>query len=264
MMESVMNETHTDLQTPKTSGDTVERETVKDAVQEFQVNESEIDLETETVDLVPTEGEEVALPPVKLEQWEKELYAEENGDLIHFVANKFRNTRLPYDDLHSVCMMGFTKALNAFDKNRQVKLSTFAVNCMQNEVKFYLRKEKKHSTNTISSSTILSRDKNGNDFQLEDILSEHENEDVLSVEETYELDEDKSIILEAIESLTPQEQYIMNSRHGLNGFEEKTQKLIAEEIQMSQANVSKIQKNCTEKIRQYVIARYGDEMVAQG
>lgn len=213
-------------------------------------------------EIVVEEIEEVEVKPLlKLEQWEKEICAEENMDLIHFVANKFRNTRLPYDDLYSVCMMGYTKALNAFDKNRGVKLSTFAVNCMQNEVKFYLRKEKKHTTNTVSSGTVLSRDKNGNDFQLEDILSEKEKENILSVEETYELSEDKGIVVEAIASLTVQEQYIMNSRYGLNGFKVKTQKLIAEEIHMSQANVSKIQKNCIDKIKRFVESQYEDERI---
>ncbi|WP_442637636.1 sigma-70 family RNA polymerase sigma factor [Rossellomorea marisflavi] len=208
------------------------------------------------------EKEEEKKEPLKLEQWEKEIEAEENMDLIHFVANKFRNTRLPYDDLYSVCMMGYTKALNAFDKNRGVKLSTFAVNCMQNEVKFYLRKEKKHTTNTVSMGTILSRDKNGNDFQLEDILSETANEKVLSIEDTYEKTEDKNIVEEAIESLTEQEQYIMRSRYGLRGHKPKTQKLIAEEIDMSQANVSKIQKNCIDKIKRYVESQYNDERIA--
>lgn len=224
--------------------------TYTEELQEVLVNPEEVET-----------TEEEMLPPLKLEQWEKEICAEENMDLIHFVANKFRNTRLPYDDLYSVCMMGYTKALNAFDKNRGVKLSTFAVNCMQNEVKFYLRKEKKHTTNTISSATVLSRDKNGNDFQLEDILSEQENDNVLSIEETYELSEDKGIILEAIDSLTDQEQYIMNSRYGLNGFKVKTQKLIAEEIDMSQANVSKIQKNCIDKIKRFVESHYEDERI---
>lgn len=211
----------------------------------------------EIINLVPSEP----YFPEKLEQWEKEIYAVENEKLIHHVANKFRNTRLPYDDLFSVCMMGFTKALNAFDKKRGVKLSTFAVNCMQNEVKFYLRKEKKHRDNTVSMGMVLSQDKNGNDFQLEDILSEHANQDVLSIEDTYEQSEDKDIILEAIANLTNQEQYIMNSRYGLNAFEVKTQKTIAEEIDMSQANVSKIQKNCIDKIKKYVESTYSDERI---
>lgn len=219
--------------------------------QEDEFNEEESEVEVAEV-----------RKPNKLEQWEKEICAEENMDLIHYVANRFRNTRLPYDDLYSVCMMGYTKALNAFDKDRGVKLSTFAVNCMQNEVKFYLRKEKKHTTNTVSMGTILSRDKNGNDFQLEDILSEKGNEKVLSIEATYELTEDKSIIDEAILSLTEQEQYIMNSRYGLQGYQPKTQKLIAEEIDMSQANVSKIQKNCIDKIKRYVESQYNDDRIA--
>lgn len=239
-----------------------EMNTIEQAVEEIQTNviEDLNDIEPEETAFIESEETE-ALPVIKLEQWEKEIEAEENLELIHFVANRFRNTRVPYDELFAVCTMGYTKALNAFDKNRGVKLSTFAVNCMQNEVKFYLRKDKKHRQNTVSTGTILSRDKNGNDFQLEDILSEQESENVMSVEDTYELSEDKGIIREAIESLTEQEQYIMNSRYGLNGFEEKTQKLIAEEIDMSQANVSKIQKNCIDKIKRFVLTQYDDERI---
>lgn len=227
-----------------------------------EVLEQLIMLDGEAIESTEEVEEEEVMEKLKLEQWEKEIYAEENLNLIHFVANKFRNTRLPYDDLYSVCLLGYTKALNAFDKNRGVKLSTFAVNCMQNEVKFYLRKEKKHSSNTISSGTILSRDSNGNDFQLEDILSQQEKEGVLSIEDTYELSEDKGVVLEAIDSLTLREQYIMNSRYGVNGFQVKTQKLIAEEIDMSQANVSKIQKNCIDKIKRYVELHYEDERIS--
>ena len=248
--------------------DDVLSKTFGENVEKIEIEiELEIDVDEDEDEFEPTMGEsesesEVEVKEViKLEQWEKEIYAEDNMDLIHFVANKFRNTRLPYDDLYSVCMMGYTKALNAYDKNRGVKLSTFAVNCMQNEVKFYLRKEKKHSANTVSSGTILSRDKNGNDFQLEDILSEQEKEGILSIEDTYELSEDKGIILEAIDSLTNQEQYIMNSRYGLNGFKVKTQKLIAEEINMNQANTSKIQKNCIDNIKRYVESHYDDERI---
>lgn len=220
------------------------------------------ELEEETLIFEDAVEEGEVYVPEKLEQWEKEMYAEENQKLIHHVANKFRNTRIAYDELFSVCMMGFTKALNAYDKKRGVKLSTFAVNCMQNEVKFYLRKDKRHRENTVSMGMVLSQDKNGNDFQLEDILSEHANETILSIEDTYEIAEEKSSILEAIDSLTPQEQYIMNSRYGLNGLEVKTQKAIAEEIDMSQANVSKIQKNCIDKIKRYIEIAYPDEQLA--
>ena len=195
----------------------------------------------------------------KISQEEKDRLAEENMDLIHYVANSFRNTKLPYDDLYSVCMLGYTKALNAYDKGRGVKLSTFAVNCMQNEVKFFLRKEKKHLKNTLSMGMVLSKDKNGNDFELEDIISDKNMEDTETVEEILEKMEDKNIILAAIETLPHQEQYIMNARYGLAGYKVKTQKEIAEEINMSQANVSKIQKNCIDRIKHYIKMHYAKE-----
>ncbi|WP_251030836.1 MULTISPECIES: sigma-70 family RNA polymerase sigma factor [unclassified Exiguobacterium] len=231
-----------------------------------QSHEPEENDELETLDEYQGEAhehDESKGEPEFLVQEEKDRYAVENVKLIHHVANKFRNTKLPYDELFSVCTLGFTKALNAFDKGHGTKFSTFAVNCMQNEVKFFLRKEKKFRENTVSMGMVLSQDKNGNDFQLEDILSEAANSklEVLSIEDKYEVTEDKLAILEAIDQLTLQEQYIMNSRYGLNGFRVKTQKTIAEEIEMSQANVSKIQKNCIDKIKRYVESTYQDERV---
>ena len=69
----------------------------------------------------------------KLTEEEKNQLAEENMRLVHYVANKFRNTKLMYDDLYGAALLGFTKALNAYDSERGAKFSTFAVNCMKNE-----------------------------------------------------------------------------------------------------------------------------------
>lgn len=200
-----------------------------------------------------------------LTEKEKELYAEENLRLVHYTANQFRNTRLPYDDLYGAALLGFTKALNSFDTEKGTKFSTYAVNCMKNEIRFYLRKERRHSDNCKSYNNILSTDKNGNDFEgINTIINE--SEDAQEAADLLIQQENEEAILRAVSRLTELEQYIINHRYGLNGFEFKTQKEIAEEINMSQANVSKIQKNCLRKIKKFLLEDYDmdeDEFMEQ-
>lgn len=194
----------------------------------------------------------------KLTEDEKVEIAEGNLNLVHFVANQFRNTKLLYDDLYGAALLGFTKALNAYDSERGAKFSTYAVNCMQNEIKFFLRKERRQSDNTISYNFVLSKDKNGNDFELYDIL-EDKDDDSPGVGEMLVLEENHQAVLSAIKRLTELEQFIINHRYGLNGFDFKTQKIIASETDMSQANVSKIQKNCIKKIKKYLFEEYNND-----
>lgn len=193
----------------------------------------------------------------KLTEEEKNQLAEENMQLVHYVANKFRNTKLMYDDLYGAALLGFTKALNAYDSERGAKFSTFAVNCMKNEIRFFLRKERRQSDNTVSYNLVLSQDKNGNDFELYDILRDKTDENS-DVQEAIIMEENRKATLEAISKLSELEQYIINHRYGLNGCEFKTQKEIAEEVNMSQANVSKIQKNCIKKIKKYLYEDYNN------
>lgn len=194
----------------------------------------------------------------KLTQEEKEILAEENMSLVHYVANKFRNTRLPYDDLYGAALLGFTKALNSFDSERGAKFSTYAVNCMKNEIRFFLRKERKQSEHTVSYNLVLSTDKNGNDFELYNILADKSDEsaDMLELMITKE---NSNSVIKAIEQLSETEQYIMKHRYGINGAKFKTQKEIADEINMSQANVSKIQKNSLKKLKKILYEEYDND-----
>lgn len=193
---------------------------------------------------------------------EKNRIAEENMQLIHYVANMFRNTRIDYDELYGAAMFGFTKALNSFDTEKGAKFSTYAVNCMKNEIRFFLRKERRQSENSVSYNLVLSTDKNGNDFELYDILV-NESLDATEVSELIIQKENRVAVRRAIERLTPIEQYIIRHRYGLDGAEIKTQKQIASEINMSQANVSKIQKNCLKKIEEYLVEEYDDDELAK-
>lgn len=174
--------------------------------------------------------------------------AEENYALAFYVVKMFQNSGIPYDELVSISIVGYSKALNAFDTERNVKFSTYAINCIKNEILFFLRKEKNHMKNSFSMNTVLSTDKNGNSLSMEETVSNIDNNE-RSLEQDVVLNDDILLLRKALEYLTPKERYIITYRYGLDQGNVKTQREIAEIIGMSQANVSKIEKNILDKVK---------------
>lgn len=65
--------------------------------------------------------------------------AEVNLGLVHLCANKFRGRGIEYDDLYSAGCIGLLKAADAFDSERGVKFSTYAVPVILGEIKRLFR-----------------------------------------------------------------------------------------------------------------------------
>jgi len=65
--------------------------------------------------------------------------AENNLGLVHLCANRFRNKGIEYDDLHSAGCIGLLKASKAFDHDRGVRFSTYAVPVILGEIKRLFR-----------------------------------------------------------------------------------------------------------------------------
>ncbi len=64
---------------------------------------------------------------------------EENLGLVHLCANRFRGRGVEYDDLYSAGCIGLLKAAEAFDTERGVKFSTYAVPVILGEIKRLFR-----------------------------------------------------------------------------------------------------------------------------
>lgn len=190
-----------------------------------------------------------------LTEKEKEQLAEENYSLVFYVVKMFQGSGVSYDELVSIAMVGYAKALNSYDTERNVKFSTYAINCIKNEILFFLRKERNHIRNSISMSSVLSMDKNGNSLHLEETVSNYDLEE-RSVEDDIILSGDIEILRKALNDLSEKERYIITYRFGLDGGIIKTQREIADAIGMSQANVSKIEKNILDKIKRILKERY--------
>lgn len=59
--------------------------------------------------------------------------------LVHSLANRFKGRGIEYDDLFSAGCVGLVKAYDAFDDNRGVKFSTYAVPVVLGEIKRLFR-----------------------------------------------------------------------------------------------------------------------------
>jgi RNA polymerase sporulation-specific sigma factor len=110
----------------------------------------------------------------------------------------------------------------------------------------------------VSLSTILSMDKNGNNLSLEETVSNLD-VDEISLEDDVLVSDDIKYLQLALEHLTPKERYIITYRYGLDRGIIKTQKEIADHIGMSQANVSKMEKNILDKIKKILKEKYNIE-----
>ncbi len=67
------------------------------------------------------------------------ILVKENSPLIKSVIKRYRNKGVEYEDLYQIGSMGFLKAIQNFDKNFNVRFSTYAVPMVAGEIKRYLR-----------------------------------------------------------------------------------------------------------------------------
>ena len=192
---------------------------------------------------------------------DKNRLAEENMSLVQYVVKRFINTGIDYDELFSVALMGYVKAINSYNPTRvtkqgkPIKFSTFAYRCIENEIFYFIINDKKVREKTVSLQTTLSTDKNGNTLDLDSTLST-ESQGELSLEEEIAKKEVIGVLLEIINNeLTEKERLIITHRFGISA-ENKTQNELAQMVNMSQANISKLEKNIMDKIKKIMISKY--------
>lgn len=70
---------------------------------------------------------------------ETDKLVEQNLGLVHLCANRFRGKGIEYDDLYGAGCVGLIKASKAFDTERGVKFSTYAVPVILGEIKRLFR-----------------------------------------------------------------------------------------------------------------------------
>lgn len=170
--------------------------------------------------------------------------ASENYKLIYYVINKIR-TNVEFEELESVALVGYAKALNAFDNDKGVKFSTYAIRCMHNEICCFLSKENKKTSNETSLFKSYVSDDDKSDAYISEILGDSSTE----IEDLYIEQEDLKEAVEFISKLSKRDQFIILHRFGILGKEKKTQSEIADTLKTTQANISKIEKRILKDLR---------------
>lgn len=74
-----------------------------------------------------------------MEKASRDQFIEQNVGLVHACAHRFTGKGIEYDDLYSAGCMGLVKAVDAFDDQRGVKFSTYAVPVILGEIRRLFR-----------------------------------------------------------------------------------------------------------------------------
>lgn len=168
---------------------------------------------------------------------------ERNLRLVVYIARKFENTGILIEDLVSIGTIGLIKAVNTFDPSKNIKLATYASRCIENEILMYLRRTSKIKAE-VSFDEPLNTDWDGNELVLADVVGS-DSDVVKYIEEQV----DRSLLMMALQKLTPREKTIMELRFGLNNQIEKTQREVANMLGISQSYISRLEKKILNKLR---------------
>ncbi len=173
----------------------------------------------------------------------KNRLIEHNLRLVVYIAKRY-DTINSQEDMVSIGTIGLIKAVNTFDAEKKIKLATYASKCIENEILMYLRKTGRQRSE-ISLDEPLSTDHDGNELVLGDIISS----DDAPVSSNLEKESELEILKKAMEKLTDNEKLIISLRFGMDGKKRKTQKEVAEILDISQSYISRLEKKIVKTLR---------------
>jgi RNA polymerase sporulation-specific sigma factor len=219
----------------------------------------------------------------------REKFIRGNLRLVLSVIQRFNNRGENPDDLFQVGCIGLIKSIDNFDLGQNVKFSTYAVPMIIGEIRRYLRDNNSirvsRSLRDIAYRALQVRDKLIGENNKEPTVSQIANElkvpreDVIfaldaiqdpislfepiyhdggdaiyvmdQISDSKNLDDswlENISIKEAMKKLNDREKLILNMRF----FDGRTQMEVADEIGISQAQVSRLEKTALRHMRKYV------------
>lgn len=212
---------------------------------------------------------------------------EENAALIHSVVRRFCDRGVDYDDLYQMGCLGFVKAVRNFNLDYDVRFSTYAVPMMMGEIRRFLRDDgtvkvsrtiKEQARRVMAVQEALLREL-GREPTLEEIAEQSgvPSEEVsfvleslvapMSLDGAYEGDGDNTLrpmdqlsdpgsqperidnqvmVRDMLVKLSERERRIIYLRY----FMDRTQSEIAQDIGVSQVQISRLENKILKKLRQ--------------
>ena len=170
-----------------------------------------------------------------------------NLRLVVYIARKFDTAGTNIEDLISIGTIGLIKAVNTFCPERNIKLATYASRCIENEILMFLRKSSSQR-HEISIDEPLNIDWDGNELLLSDVLGSDGDEIGRGVEQ----EDEKQLLNNFVKGLPVREKQIMEMRFGMNGYDEYTQKEVADTLGISQSYISRLEKRIINKLKKQI------------
>lgn len=162
---------------------------------------------------------------------------EHNLRLVAHVVKKYYMSASEQDDLVSIGTIGLIKAVDTFDAEKGVRLSSYAARCIENEILMFFRNCKK-SAQDVSMNEPIDTDKDGNALVLMDVMATED----LIVEELDTKIKSECLYRYIDEVLSERERIIVSLRYGLGGKIPLTQREVAKKLNISRSYVSRIEK----------------------
>lgn len=159
---------------------------------------------------------------------------EHNLRLVAHIIKKYYAANSDQDDLISIGTIGLIKAVNTFDPDKNIKLSSYAARCIENEILMHFRAGRKNAQD-ISMNEPIESDKDGNALTLSDVLASEDNicdnlEAKIRAEHLY-------AFLKS--ALSPRERQVVELRYGLCNRLPLTQREVADRLDISRSYVSR-------------------------
>ncbi len=212
----------------------------------------------------------------------KTVLITENLPLIKSIVRRYKNKLVEYDDLIQLGTLGLIKAINNFNEAYGVKFSTYAVPMIAGEIKRFIRDDGAIKVSRSTKSQALELNKFIDEYRISNekspsveeiakkfnidptdvvfildstrypvsIFTETE-EEGLSLQDKIADNADpddemlKLIIKDMISSLPEREKKIIMLRY----FRDKTQSEVAEELGVSQVQISRLESKILAKLR---------------
>ena len=178
----------------------------------------------------------------------RDILIEHNLRLVAHICKKYEGSGVDNDDLISIGTIGLIKGIDSYSKEKGTKITTYCAKCIENEILMFFRSNKKNNNN-ISLDEPIGYDKEGNDITILDVLKTPKPEYI----EQMHVKDNIKLLSKYLKNLSKREQEIIIKRYGLNNEDEKTQKEIAKDLNISRSYVSRIEKRAITKIfREFV------------
>lgn len=214
----------------------------------------------------------------------KSLLIENNSPLIKSIVKRYLNKGVEYDDLYQLGCVGFLKAINNFNEEFNVKFSTYAVPMIAGEIKRFLRddgsikvsralkglsyqihkyldeKKKEDITPSLEDiakqfnitvpEVVFAMDSSKMPISINERIDKENTNSPSIMDKLLQYNEsdeqiDKILLKDLIANMSIKDKKIIILRY----FRDKTQSEVAQILNVSQVQVSRLENKILEKLR---------------